>query len=151
MLIGIQGSGKSTYARVMSRDKNIPIVSSDLIRTEMNIWDETDVFPYVYDRCAEYIKNNMDFIYDATNITPKVRKRFFDNMNERGAKDFTTEAHYFTVDVALSKERIGRRNLDPNERYFPIDVLENYANHFVPPTMDEGFSKIVVIDHYFHA
>ena len=63
MLIGIQGSGKSTYARVMGKEKNIPTVSSDLIRTEMNIWDETDVFPYVYKRCADYIKNNIDFIY----------------------------------------------------------------------------------------
>ncbi len=150
MLMGIQGSGKSTYARVMNKDKGYPIVSSDLIRTEMNIWDETDVFPFVYKRCAEYIENNIDFIYDATNITPKVRQRFWDNMKEYGLTKFEVEAHYFTSDVALSRERIERRNQDPNERYFPIEVLQNYADNFVPPTLDEGFTKIVVIDHYFH-
>ena len=150
MLIGIQGSGKSTYAYVMSEEKNVPVISSDKTRDENPTMKEEFIFPELYKRCAEYIKNNIDFIYDATNITPKVRQRYWDNMKEYGLTDFEVEAHYFTSDVALSKERIERRNQDPNERYFPIEVLQNYADNFIPPTLDEGFTKIVVIDHYFH-
>ena len=95
MLIGIQGSGKTTYAKVKSQELNIPIVSSDAIRDEMPELKEELVFPEVYRRCAEYIKSNTDFIYDATNVTPKVRKRLWENMASYGLKDFEVEAHYF--------------------------------------------------------
>ena len=150
MLIGIQGSGKSTYARVMSEELNIPIISSDKTRDENPTMKEEFDFPELYRRCAELIRCNKDFIYDATNITPKVRKRFFDNMNEYGLKDYNVEAHYFVPDTELSKERIIKRNENPNERYLPIEVVDDYAKNFVVPTLDEGFSKIVKIVHYVH-
>ena len=150
MLIGIQGSGKSTYAYVMSEEKNIPVISSDKTRDENPTMKEELIFPELYKRCAELIKENKDFIYDATNITPKVRKRFFDNMSEYGLKDYTVEAHYFVPDVELSKERISRRNQNPNERYLPIEVVDDYAKNFIAPTLEEGFSKIVKIVHYVH-
>ena len=84
MLIGIQGSGKSTYARVKSKELSIPIVSSDNVRDENPDSPEENTFPLVYEKCAEYIKSGTDFIYDATSITKKVRKRFFDNMALHG-------------------------------------------------------------------
>ena len=150
MLIGIQGSGKSTYARVMSEELNIPIISSDKTRDENPTMKEEFVFPELYRRCAELIRCNKDFIYDATNITPKVRKRFFDNMIKLGAKDYKVEAHYFVPDTKLSKERIIKRNENPNERYLPIEVVDDYAKNFIVPTLEEGFSKIVKIVHYVH-
>ena len=34
----------------------------------------------MYQKCADALKNNQDVIYDATNITPKVRQRLFDEV-----------------------------------------------------------------------
>ncbi len=150
MLVGIQGSGKTTYANVMSKDLNIPIISSDGIRDEIKDIEEKDVFPLVYKRCADLIKENKDFIYDATNITRVVRKRLWDKMAEYGLFEFDVEAHYFVPDKALSTERIERRNKDPKERFFPIKVLDSYVENFETPEEDEGFTKIVRIEHYVH-
>lgn len=150
MMIGIQGSGKTTYAKVLSKGLSIPIISSDGVRTERPDLEEKDIFPEVYRRCAEIIKNGGDFIYDATNITPKVRQRLRDNLATYGLSDYEMYAYYFEPDVALSTERIKKRNLDPNERFLPLDKIQEFADHLVEPTLDEGFVQIIKISRYYH-
>ena len=76
MLIGIQGSGKTTFATKLSQEKNCIVASTDYVRKHIKDVKESEVFETVYKMVAEAIKNNQDLIYDATNITPKVRKRF---------------------------------------------------------------------------
>lgn len=78
MLVGIPGSGKSTYAKnVLAKEHHYPIISSDKVRQMHPDWDESLVWPEVYRLLAEAIKNGQDAIYDATSVTPKVRARFF--------------------------------------------------------------------------
>ena len=80
MLVGVQGSGKSSFAKEMSEKDNIEIVSSDAIRRKFKGIEEYKVWEIVYNRMAEIEKEGKDCIFDATSITRNVRKRFFDNM-----------------------------------------------------------------------
>lgn len=152
MMIGIQGSGKTTFARVLSKGFNISIISSDELRINNPDLKEEFVFPTLYSMCKEKIVNGESLIYDATNITPKVRKRFVDSLFELGVtKDmYDIVAVYFEPDVELSKERVERRNKEPNERYMPLEVIEEYAKNIVEPTNEEGFSQIIKISRYFN-
>ncbi len=152
MMIGIQGSGKTTFAKVLSKGFNISIVSSDELRTNNPDLKEELVFPTLYKICKDKILNNESFIYDATNITPKVRKRFVDSLTELGVNRdlYDIVAVYFEPDVELSIERVNKRNKEPNERFMPLDVIKEYAKNIVEPTNDEGFSQIIKISKYFN-
>ena len=71
MLVGIPGSGKSTYSNnVLAKEFNCRIVTTDGIRMEHPDWPESQVWPEVYRRIAEDITNGKDVIYDATSPTP---------------------------------------------------------------------------------
>ena len=152
MMIGIQGSGKTTFAKVLSKGFNISIVSSDELRTNNPDLKEELVFPTLYKICKDKILNNESFIYDATNITPKVRKRFVDSLTGLGVNRdlYDIVAVYFEPDVELSIERVNKRNKEPNERFMPLDVIKEYAKNIVEPTNDEGFSQIIKISKYFN-
>ena len=95
----------------------------------------------------ELILDNKDIIFDATSITPSVRKRFIDSLKELGIDRNMYEiyVYYFIPDVELSKERIQRRNEIGIERYMPLEVIEKYNNEIIPPTKEEGFDKILFI------
>ena len=152
MMIGIQGSGKTTFAKVLSKGFNISVISSDELRINNPDLDEELVFPTLYQMCRDKILNNESFIYDATNITPKVRKRFVDSLTDLGVNKemYDIVAVYFEPDVELSIERVSKRNKEGNERYMPIDVIKEYAKNIVEPTNDEGFSQIIKISRYFN-
>ena len=147
MMVGIKGSGKTTYAKRMSKETGIEIVSTDTIRKEMIDFKESNVFPIVHERCKTLILNNKDLIFDATSITPSVRKRFIDSLKEIGVDRNMYEIHvyYFMPDLELSIERIKKRNEEGIERYMPLEVIEKYNNEIIPPTKEEGFEKILFI------
>ena len=84
MLVGIQGSGKTTYSKILSKKEGIPIVSTDGIRDEDPTLEGMDVFTLAFDRVAGYLKEGKSVIYDATNVTPLVRSRFFNALESRG-------------------------------------------------------------------
>ena len=150
MLVGIQGSGKTTYSRILSQKENIPIVSTDGIRDEDPTIEGDDVFTLAYDRVAQHLNEGKGVIFDATNITPQVRKRFLDNLVKRGIdlSKYEIYVHYFVPNTELCVERVNRRNTIPGERLLPIEVVYSYAKNIVKPTLEEGFTKIITIDNY---
>ena len=58
MLIGIPGSGKTTYSKGLSEEFNANVISSDVVRQTYVGIDEKEVFPTVYRLCIEELKNN---------------------------------------------------------------------------------------------
>ena len=144
MLIGIQGSGKTTFANEFAKNNNCLIASTDYVRKNMKEIPESEVFPTVYKLIAEAIKNNQDIIYDATNITPNVRKRFFDEVSKHNVTPEVI-AYYFDTDVMECFKRVKVRNTIEGELYLPEEVVFSYNEKIVRPTLEEGFKSIKIV------
>ena len=144
MMVGIQGSGKSTFSSILANEINATIVSTDSVRMANPGINEDLVWPYVYKLVAECIKNNEEVIFDATSITPKVRKRFIENVELHNVK-CEIIAYFFDVDKHICAARVEKRNKEENQINIPIEVIYSYSERLVPPTLDEGFVKIKII------
>ena len=135
MLIGIQGSGKTTFAKQLQKELNCEIASTDYIRANYKDVKEADVFSMVYKMCSDALNNNKDIIYDATNITPKVRRRFFDEMEKNNVTPQVT-AYYFDTDVVECYNRVKMRNTMEGELYLPEEVVFSYNEKIKRPTFN---------------
>ena len=149
MLIGVPGSGKTTFAHNLSLEKGYKVISSDVIRQTFPGIKENNVFPTVYEMCVNELRNGRDIILDATNITPKVRKRAWDALDAFGVK-YDKVAYYFITDPNKCMERVAIRNTLPNERYLPVEVIKGYGEKIIAPAIEEGFKEIIVIDNNKH-
>lgn len=145
LMIGIPGCGKSTFSHKLAIDKQIEIVSTDRVRSENPGIKEELVWPMVYEMISNQLNQNNDVIFDATNITPKVRKRLVDNVLLH-SQGFEMIAYYFVVDWQICVSRVSIRNNDPNELFLPVEVIKGYYDKIVEPTFEEGFVEINYID-----
>lgn len=144
MLIGIPGSGKTTHSKQISQEYNAKVISSDRVRQTFVGIKENEVFPTVYRLCVEELKEGRNVILDATHITPKVRKRSFDALDEYGVA-YEKIAYYIDTPVDVCVKRVEKRNQDPNELFLPIEVIYSYGKNIIPPSLDEGFVEIKII------
>ena len=138
MLVGIPGSGKSTYALALREKLNCEIISTDVVRIENPDWKEEAIWPEVYKRCADALKQGRDAIFDATNVTTRVRKRFVDEVSKLGA---TVEmgAYFFDTPVNVCAKRVNERNKVGTQYELPVSVVYSYGSSITYPTLDEGF------------
>lgn len=148
MLVGIPGSGKSTYCRnyLSKKYPNAIVIASDIVRDNNPHLKEEDIWPEIYRLCGTALKRGEDIIYDATNITPNVRNRFFNKLAEHDAVDYRKIAYYFTTDTKICEKRVSIRNTLPNERFLPVDVVAGYGQKIIMPTLEEGFEEIIVVN-----
>ena len=90
MLVGVAGSGKSTYAKERQREScRCTILSSDSIREELygdeSIQrDPAKVFQIMERRALEAARIGMSVVYDATNFSSRRRKHMVKQMNAQG-------------------------------------------------------------------
>ena len=144
MLIGIPGSGKTTYSKELSERYSAKVISSDKVRQLYVGIDEKEVFPTVYKLCVEELKSGKNVILDATHITPKVRKRTFDALDAYGIA-YDKVAIFVDTPVEECIRRVEIRNHNPEELFLPLEVISSYGQNIIPPNVDEGFMEIQVI------
>lgn len=144
LLVGVQGSGKSTFARKYSKELNCKIISTDEIRKSNPGIIETDVWSKTYEVLAQSLKENIDVIFDATSITKKVRKRFFDEVSKYGV-EVKAIAYFLQTDVNECVSRVKARNENANELYLPPEVVFSYQEKLEIPSLDEGFLEIKTV------
>lgn len=152
MLVGIPGSGKSTYCNnvLIKKYPNAVFIASDIVRNNNPTMKEEEIWPEIYRLCSTSLLSGLDIIYDATNITPNVRNRFWGKLAEKGVTEYEKIAYYFITDPDRCVERVAIRNTLPNERFLPLDVIKGYGEKIIAPTIEEGFKEIVVIDNNKH-
>lgn len=145
MLIGVPGSGKSTWVQDQDWAKDIPVVSSDrFIDAEAKRQGKTynEVF-------NDYVKiatrlmenqalicqaNNLDIIWDQTNTSAKSRKNKLSMLPayEKIAIVFRTP----------EAEEHARRLANRPGKAIPDSVMQSMIANLQEPTEEEGFSEI---------
>ena len=147
VVVGIPGSGKTTYARrLQARCRAMRLVSPDLIRDqlypgyEQGLVDHRQVnhrriFDLAYQEVAAALAAGEDVIFDATNLTVSRRRGLLRLAQEHGAIPI---AHYFPISLPLAFARnAGRARRVPNSAIARMHVL------LQPPTRAEGFARVV--------
>jgi predicted kinase len=142
MMVGLSGSGKSTYAKKL----NAKVISSDVIRAEV-FGDENDqthnvqVFEILHKRVIECLKNGEDCVCDATNLSAKRRKGFLNSISHIGCEKICCV-------FATPYEICIKQNL-LRERKVPTDIIKFQMKQFQMPHKYEGWDLINVIRYDF--
>jgi predicted kinase len=139
ILVGLPGSGKSTYLERLGA----PGLSSDRIRGLLAD-DETDqtihdrVFQTVRCLLRQRLEIGRPVTYiDATNLTPDDRRPYIEMGRTYGCD---VEAVFFDVPLAVCRERNARR-----QRVVPEEALAKLAAKLKPPKVEEGFARVTVV------
>ena len=140
-LVGLPGSGKSTYANKL-KEKGYKVFSSDSIREELygdeNIQgDGNKVFNILHKRISENLKNDVNCIYDSTGISSKRRMSFLNSISH--IKCVKT-CILFATPYEICLERNSRRDRKVSE-----DVIKRMYMNFWCPQYFEGWDDIKII------
>ena len=139
MLVGLPGSGKSTFADNISKNIDVVIHLTDAIRKEL-FGDENDqqnpqlVFETAYKRIRRDLQEGYNVVFDATNLRQKNRQMFL---------QYISDIPHRNICVLMKtpfKECV-RRN-DMRERRVPRKVLFRMKKAMEFPTIQEGFEVI---------
>lgn len=143
MLIGLPGSGKSTYAKEYLSDhiENTVWCSSDSIRKELygdeNIQGNPQtVFEHLHNKVGIYLHRGYNVIYDATNVTRKNRRGVINKFSNIA----DIEAH---IVWAPFEECVARDNA--RVKKVGEEVIRKFLYRWQSPNYDEGFKFIDVI------
>ena len=151
MLVGVPASGKSTWIEqqgfwdrtdlmILSTDNFIESVAVGMGKTYYEVFQDTiKQAEKNLEECLQIaIKNDMDIVWDQTNLTRKSRKyklRRIPSHYKKVAKVFSIPAQEEWHARLTSAERAGK--------IIPTNILQAMAANFEPPTLDEGFDLII--------
>lgn len=145
MMVGLPGSGKTTYAKYLSSTlRNVVIHSSDAIRkeiygTEKEQGDAERVFKLLHKRAAIDLRCDKNVIYDATNIKADNRERAIQAMTT----DFpAVEKIALIMDTDL--ETCEDNNASRDE-HIPEYVYDRMHASSSRPDYSEGFDQIISV------
>ena len=139
MLVGLPGSGKSTYVEnlggmALSSDEIRRLLSDDA--TNQNI--HRRVFAVLRQLLKHRLELQRPVSYiDATNLTPQERRPY---IQLAGLYDCEIEAVFFDVPV----EECRRRNR-ARHRIVPDEAIALMAQRLVAPDVQEGFSRVSIV------
>ena len=137
MAVGLPGSGKSAW---FNKQSIVPL-SSDQLRIILADDEDEQGFQGDVFRALRYLLEvrldlNRPVTYiDATNLVGEQRRDFIEVAQRRNC---STEALFFDVPLEVCLER-NRNRL----RQVPEDVMQKMAANLEPPTLEEGFTRIV--------
>ena len=129
ILVGIQGSGKTTFYQDRFSRTHVRI-SLDLLRTRER---ERQLV-------AECLKASRPFVVDNTNALTSERAGYIASAKAAG---FRVTAYYFRTPLRAAIARNNRRN--PGE-IIPVPALIATFKRLQPPSLDEGFDQIHTVE-----
>jgi len=150
MMIGVPGSGKSTYAKNLikyvndiDKKQNIVCISRDEIRFSLlkeedaYFSKENQVYKIFIQKIRENLKAGNDVIIDATHMTWGSRHKMFKNL----ANIENLKIIGIWMNIPFSK-CYKNNNKREGLAKVPEDTLKNMIKHFEKPEIKEGFTEI---------
>jgi len=132
ILVGVQGSGKSTFARTRFTDTHV-FVSKDLMPNNRN----------KARRQAQLIEQALEagrsVILDNTNPTPEDRAGPIELARTHGA---AVTGYFFPTDVHAA---VRRNHAREGRARVPDVAIYATAKKLTPPTPDEGFTRLYAV------
>lgn len=145
MCVGVQGSGKSTWAKkYIDENPDIAYLSTDSLRAELG-YGEADqsvngiVFSKMRTQTEIALRKEQSVLLDGTFIVFSWRKDFVQIGRRLGAKLI---AHIFKADRNTLIERVQQRSANGGLN-IPTDNIDKYIAKFSPPTITE-FDEIII-------
>lgn len=144
MLIGIPGSGKTTYCEDFIKQDfthRTVHISSDLIRKELfedasNQSNNELVFNTMHERTLSYLEKGCSVLYDATNITRKDRLGILKKVPNYVIKEAIICWAPIEECIARDSNRICSVG---------TGVIDKMLKKFQAPYFDEGFDRIYLV------
>jgi predicted kinase len=147
-LIGVPGSGKSTWIKnqpwakdavVVSTDNHVEDYAEKMGKTYSEVFDKymPTAVQLMTDDVINARKNNLDIIWDQTSTTVASRKRKF--------KMLPNYKHIAVVFTTPNAEELKKRLGSRPGKTIPDHVIRSMINNFEMPTKAEGFSDIIIV------
>ena len=144
MMVGIPGSGKSTYIKNELNSNNFSIVSSDDY-----IQKKADVEGITYNEAfPKYVKEaskNLDVsLYDAVAASKDIiwdQTNLFSSKRIEKLKKLPSYYKKIAVVFPIPEDLEKRLNSRPGKN-IPDKILKSMINNFEDPTLSEGFDEI---------
>ena len=147
-LIGVPGAGKSTWIKSQDWAKDLPVISTDnFVEAYAKEQDKTynevfkDYMPIAVKLMANQAlicqANNLDVIWDQTSTTWASRKRKFNTLPKY--------EHIAVVFATPEPDELARRLASRPGKNIPKHVMDQMINGFEMPTLDEGFTEIILV------
>jgi predicted kinase len=145
VLVGVPGSGKSTWIKNQIWALGMPVISTDNFvedyareqgKTYSEVFDEymPTAVNLMTEQVVFYRDNGVDMIWDQTSTTIKSRSRKFSML-----PDYEHIAVVF--DTPEWKEL--KRRLDSREgKHIPRKIVKSMIHNFEMPTEEEGYKEI---------
>lgn len=135
MLVGLSGSGKSSY----NFKEEVVKISSDALRKEL-FGDENDqthnaeVFNELHKRVILNLKNGKNVVYDATNLSRRRRKAFLKTIAHIPCKKICV-VFRTPYEVCVKRDSLRSRTVG-------VSVIFKQLKQFQMPQYDEGWDLI---------
>ena len=141
-MIGISGSGKSTYAYGLKTSLRAELVETDAIREELtgNASDQSQnykVFQIAKKRVNDFLRQGKNVIIDATSLSTRDRKDWIEI-----GKDNAAEIRGYFIDTPIDVCKSQNRK---RARKVPEEVIDRQASKLESPTKFEGFDSVTII------
>jgi predicted kinase len=148
-LIGVPGSGKTTWIKnqtwalgltVVSTDTWVELYAKNQGKTYSEVFDE--YMPKAVNIMTEHVKlareSGHTVIWDQTSTTAASRKRKFNMLPDY--------EHIAVVFATPNEEELKCRLASRPGKNIPDSIIESMIKNFEMPTLDEGFEEIWYVD-----